>query len=247
MAISQAGRSARRRAWEIRKVHMSSALKWGGYAAGGAALGSGGLVRDATVSLAAGAVIGVGTAAWRARRPSGAARWIQGAKAEERTARILKPLRRQGWWVTHDLKIPKSKANLDHVAVHPSGAFLVYIDTKAWHMKSSGGQPADVKWVGRRLMYGGRFDNTSKMRTVEWEAERLAAETGLPVVPVIAVDGARVVGIGGQEGFLKVEDTYIVGVGLLLDLLTRMGEQAKPSPRQVAKARKAVERKFIAA
>lgn len=247
MLMSQAGRSARRHAWGLRKAHLYDALRWGGGAMGGVALGTGGLVRDTTVSLAAGAAAGVGTAVWRARRPSGAARWIQGAKAEERTARALKPLKRQGWWIAHDLRVPRSKANLDHVAIHPSGAFLVYIDTKAWHMRSSNGQPADVRWVGHRLMYGGRFDNTPKMRTVEWEAARLSVELGLPVVPVIAVEGARVVGEAGRIGFLKVENIYIVGSDRLVSLLTQMGQQHVSDSRQVARVRNAVERKFVAA
>lgn len=243
----RAGQSAFRRAREIRRAHLLAASKWGGGAGGGIVLVSGGLFRDTAVSLTAGALAGVGTAVWRSTKPSGAKRWIQGAKAERRTARTLKPLARQGWRISHDLRVPGSKANLDHVLVPPSGEFLVYVDTKAWHMKSKDGQPADVRWDGRRLMYGGRFDNTDKMRTVEWEAERLAAETGMRVVPVIAIEGARVTAAGLNVATFKADRVHIVSINSLVDVLQRFEAMRRPNWLQARQVSKVVELKFVAA
>jgi hypothetical protein len=47
--------------------------------------------------------------------------WRRGAAGERRTARLLGPLERQGWAVLHDLAVPGSPANLDHLAIGPGG------------------------------------------------------------------------------------------------------------------------------
>jgi hypothetical protein len=238
----RAGQSAFRRARELRRAHLLAASKWGSYVGGITVLASGGLFRDVAVSVATGTTAAVGTAVWRSAKPSGAKRWVQGAQAERRTGRALKPMTRYGWRVHHDLRVPRSKANLDHVLVPPSGEFLVYIDTKAWHMKSSNGTPAAVTWDGRRLMYGNRFDNTPKLRTVEWEAERLAAETGMRVIPVIAVEGARVSDLG-----ICVDDVRVVSVNNLIATLHGLEATRRPNNRQSRSASRVIELKFVAA
>ena len=53
-----------------------------------------------------------------------------GAAGERRTARLLGQLGRQGWAVLHDLAIPGSQANLDHVVIGPGGVFV--IDSKQY-------------------------------------------------------------------------------------------------------------------
>jgi hypothetical protein len=40
-------------------------------------------------------------------------------------ARLLAPLERHGWAVLHDLAIPGSQANIDHLAIGPGGVLLV--------------------------------------------------------------------------------------------------------------------------
>ncbi len=54
--------------------------------------------------------------------------WRRGARGEQRTARHLNKLVRAGWTVLHDLAIPASRANGDHLLIGPPGVFL--IDTK---------------------------------------------------------------------------------------------------------------------
>ena len=51
--------------------------------------------------------------------------WQRGATGERRTARLLDPLARHGWAVLHDLAIPGSRANLDHLVVGPGGVFVI--------------------------------------------------------------------------------------------------------------------------
>ena len=57
--------------------------------------------------------------------------WRRGARGERRTARALHKLVRAGWTVLHDVAIPDSRANGDHLLIGPPGVFLV--DSKAWH------------------------------------------------------------------------------------------------------------------
>ena len=78
------------------------------------------------------AALAVAAAGWGLRfRPSpDASAWRRGAAGERRTARLLGPLARHGWAVLHDLAIPGSQANLDHLVIGPGGVFV--IDSKQY-------------------------------------------------------------------------------------------------------------------
>jgi hypothetical protein len=82
-----------------------------------------GLVVGVLVAIAAG---------WGLRfRPSpDAGAWRRGAAGERRTAHLLGHLGQQGWAVLHDLAIPGSQANLDHLVIGPGGVFV--IDSKQY-------------------------------------------------------------------------------------------------------------------
>jgi hypothetical protein len=60
--------------------------------------------------------------------------WRRGAAGERRTARLLAPLERHGWAVLHDLAIPNSPANIDHLVIGPGG--VVVIDSKQYRGSS---------------------------------------------------------------------------------------------------------------
>ena len=131
--------------------------------------------------LAAGAAL-----AWRLRfRPTAdTMAWRRGADGEQRTARLLAPLERQGYQVFHDLAIPGSAVNLDHLVVGPTGVFV--IDSKRYrgHLHYSAGR----LWHGRRPL-----DRT--LDTLWWEATRAAETLGfgpdLHIYPVLCVHVAR--------------------------------------------------------
>jgi hypothetical protein len=44
---------------------------------------------------------------------------------ERRTARLLGPLKRHGRAILHDLAVPGSRANIDHLVIGPGGVFVV--------------------------------------------------------------------------------------------------------------------------
>jgi hypothetical protein len=84
----------------------------------GVLAGQGGLPGAGLGGLAVAGLVG-----WRLRfHPSAQARaWQRGAHGERQTARLLDRLGRDGYVVFHDLALPDSPANLDHLVIGPSG------------------------------------------------------------------------------------------------------------------------------
>jgi hypothetical protein len=156
-----------------------------------------GLPHGGLVGLVAAALVG-----WRLRfRPSEQARtWQRGAQGERRTARLLDRLTRDGFVVFHDLAVPGSPANVDHLVIGPTGLFV--IDSKQWtgtvHQGSDG-----LVWHNHY-----RLDRT--LETVRWEAETLGRLLGTRTAAVVCVHGAHVHG-----GGLHAQGVAIVPAHLL--------------------------------
>jgi hypothetical protein len=154
-----------------------------GIGAGGGVLGS---LLAPRLKLVVAALV-AGTAGWGLRfRPSpDALAWRRGAVGERRTARLLDPLERHGWAILHDLAVPGSRANLDHLAIGPGGVFV--IDSKQY----SGRLQLDSS--GR--LWHGRYPLAATLRAVSFEADQAAQvlpDPGVAVVPIVAVHGAQV-------------------------------------------------------
>ena len=116
----------RRRAAEWTDYLRTLPLRLGAVAA--AALLAGTLTRRTGLAASAAILAAAGLAfLLRFGISAEATAWRRGAKGEQLTARRLRRLGR-GWTVFHDLAIPGSRANADHLAIGPSGLFL--IDTK---------------------------------------------------------------------------------------------------------------------
>jgi hypothetical protein len=116
-----------------------------------------GLVLGGLAAIAAG---------WGPRfRPSpDAVAWRQGAVGERRTARLLGQLERHGWAILHDLAVPGSQANLDHLAIGPGGVFV--IDSKQYRGR------LQLDPTGR--LWHGRYPLAPALRVVEFEADQAA-------------------------------------------------------------------------
>ena len=133
------------------------------------------------------AALAVAAAGWGARfRPSpDAVAWRRGAAGERRTARLLDLLERQGWAVLHDLAVPGSRANIDHLVIGPGGVFV--IDSKHYR----GSPPA--RWVQGGCGTGAI--RSPPLLRVDFEADRAAqvlVDPDVVVVPIVAVHGAQV-------------------------------------------------------
>ena len=130
--------------------------------------------------------------------------WRRGAKGERRTARLLDRLTRDGFVVFHDLAIPGSPANVDHLMIGSTGVFV--IDSKQW--TGSVHQSADgLAWHNHH-----RLDRT--LETVRWEAQAISRLLGTRAAALLFVHGAHVHG-----GGLHAHGVAIVPAGGLRDAL----------------------------
>jgi nuclease-like protein len=87
--------------------------------------------------------------------------------------------------VLHDLAIPGSRANLDHLVIGPGGVFV--IDSKQYRGRLQL-DPTGGLWHGRHSL-------APTLRAVSFEADQAAQvlpDPGVAVVPIVAVHGAQV-------------------------------------------------------
>jgi Nuclease-related domain len=154
-----------------------------GIGAAGGLLGS---LPGSRLGLVLGALAAV-AAGWGLRfKPSpDAIAWRRGAAGERRTARLLDPLERQGWAILHDLAVPGSHANIDHLVIGPGGVFVV--DSKQYRGR------LQLDSSGR--LWHGRYPLAPVLRAVDFEADQAAQilpDPGVAVIPIVAVHGAQV-------------------------------------------------------
>ena len=153
-------------------------------------LGAGGGVLGSLLAPRLGLVVGalaVMAAGWRLWfRPSpDAVAWRRGAVGERRTARLLGQLERHGWVVLHDLAVPGSQANIDHLAIGPGGVFV--IDSKQYRGR--------LQLDGSGWLWHGRYPLAPALRAVSFEADQAAQvlpDPDVVVVPIVAVHGAQI-------------------------------------------------------
>ena len=94
--------------------------------------------------------------------------WRKGAEGERATASLLRA-ELPGWSCQHDLQIPNSPANIDHIATAPDGR-SVCLDSKFW-----------TSWDIERL--------TKAAATLKWEAKEGEKLVGSTLEPVIVMHG----------------------------------------------------------
>jgi Nuclease-related domain len=181
-------------AWRVPFVLAAGLTGW-------ALAAQAGLPRTGLVGLAVAALVG-----WRLRfRPSEQARtWQRGAAGERRTARLLRRLHRDGYVLLHDLAVPGSLANVDHLVIGRSGVFV--IDSKQWN--------GQVHQGGDELVWHNHYRIDRTLATVRWEAETVGRLLGIPAAPLVCVHGALVDGDG-----LRAQGVAIVPANRLRDAL----------------------------
>jgi hypothetical protein len=146
-------------------------------------LATGLLGLPAAARAAAAVLVAVGVG-WRLRfRVSAEARaWRHGAAGERRTARLLRRLERDGYTSLHDLAVPGSNANIDHLVIGPTG--VVVVDSKQYtgrvHQSNDGRAWHNHAPLDRQL------------EVVRWEAATIAWILGVRVDPLVCVHGAEV-------------------------------------------------------
>jgi hypothetical protein len=128
--------------------------------------------------LAIGAAACAACAALACRRAAAgdAERWLRAANGEAATSAQLDRLSDCRWFVRHDLAIPGSHANIDHLVIGPSGVWV--IDTKTTR--------AEVRARWRTVHFGTRRLDAGSVR---WEAEVVGDRLGVLARPLIVVHG----------------------------------------------------------
>jgi len=162
-------------------------LPWRLVACLGASLGAGlltsllGLPPGGRAAVALLTAVGVG---WRLRfRASAEARaWRRGAVGERRTARLLRRLERDGYTSLHDLAVPGSNANVDHLVIGPTGVFVVDSKQYTGHVHQS---LDGLAWHNHAPL-------ARQLEVVGWEADTIAQLLGIRVDPLVVVHGADV-------------------------------------------------------
>lgn len=127
---------------------------------------------------ALGATATVVRALWGRRQSTEA--WAKGAQGERMTASALDRLP-DGYVAVHDLRMPGSRANIDHVVIGPTGVFTV--ETK--HYSS------DVVISGKQARVG-RRSLSPVVEQAQRQAAAVSAMLGTAVMPVVVVQGSGV-------------------------------------------------------
>jgi hypothetical protein len=209
-SLGSPGRSAlaayrRRRATELaawaRSLAWRAPLVAAASVAGQVLAGQIGLPWAGLVGLVVAVLVG-----WRLRfRPSEQARtWQRGSAGERHTARLLDRLPRDGFVVFHDLAVPGSPANVDHLVIGPSGVFV--IDSKQW--------TGQVQQGADGLVWHNHYRLDRTLETVRWEAETIGRSLGTRIAALLCVHGAHV-----QGGGLDAQGVAVVPAHLLRSAL----------------------------
>jgi hypothetical protein len=197
----------------------SRGLAWRLPLAGGAGIGVAVLTSPLpSVARLTASLVVVGVVGWRLRYRASAeaSAWRKGARGERRTARRLRRLVRRGYVVFHDLAMPGSRGNIDHLLIGPTGVFV--IDSKQYTGR--------VERTPDGHVWHNYYPMDEQLQTVRAEAGAVEAILGAPVIPLLCVHGASV-----QWGGLRAQGVAIVPAGQLRGAL---GADVVLSAEQVA-------------
>jgi Nuclease-related domain len=204
-------------------------LAWRLPLAGGAGIGAAVLTSPLpSAARFVGSIGAAGVAGWRLRfrASTEASAWRTGARGERRTARRLRRLVRRGYVAFHDLAMPGSRGNIDHLLIGPCGVFV--IDSKQYTGR--------VQQTPDGHVWHNYYPLDEQLRTVRAEAQAVEAILGVPVIPVVCVHGASV-----QWGGLHAQGVAIVPAG---QLQTALGADPVLSAEEVTVLAGTVQTRF---
>lgn len=102
----------------------------------------------AEVAVGIGLVFAAAGARSLLRPPASETAWRRGAEGEMSVGRKLESLRLEGLHVVHDVPLPGSRANIDHLVVSPHGVLAV--ETKAYRGRLALRNRRQELWIGGR-------------------------------------------------------------------------------------------------
>src|SRR4029453_15671019 len=144
------------------------------------------------------------------RHPGVARRRPRGAGPRPAPPRTLRRLARHGYVVFHDVGIPGTPANADHVVIGPAGVVLV--DSKRYTGR--------VWQTPDGRVWHNQYPMDRPLHALRLEAAAISRALRVPVRPLVCVHGARVDFAGLAAG-----EVEIVPAGRLRTILTSPGPQ----------------------
>jgi len=146
------------------------------------------------IVIALAAMVGLAMDSWAPRRSTTA--WKLGSEGEATLGRSLDRLTERGYRVFHDLAIPGSRANIDHLVVGPTGVYV--IDAKNYSGRVT---------FSKGTLWHGRYPLTKTISTVRWEADQVVKH--LP--PETAVSAVMcVMGVPMPRDSMQVGGVHVV-------------------------------------
>jgi hypothetical protein len=145
-----------------------------------------------------------------------AGNWEQGVLGEVATAAALEALPAE-FVVLHDLSVPGSESNVDHVVVGPTGVWV--IDSKEWTGRITN---------GNNMLWRGQTPLRDELRTATWLA-RVVQNVGKSKARAVLCFGGVSLPASQQE----VERVLVVGRDALVSHIA--GAPVTLSPKQIEK------------
>ena len=107
--------------------------------------------------------------------------WKQGARGEELVAQVLSKQLGERAVLLHDRIVPKTRGNIDHLAIAPSGVWI--IDAKKYRGKVEKRDVGGWFKTDVRLFVGGR-DRSKSVDGLQWQNDAVRTALGDEDVPV---------------------------------------------------------------
>lgn len=153
------------------------------------------------------------------------ATWLEQVASDERAMAGELSRLPETYAILHDLRVPGSKGNIDHVVIGPGGAFLVITRRHE--------EPIDVREGG---LFVGATAMKPELEAARQEALLLAQTLGTPVVPVLGLFGAPV----SHSVPPAMEGVLITAADQVERVITRNAHTLLPTPKIAEAAERAL-------
>lgn len=147
-----------------------------------------------------------------------ARRCVAGGTGERMAAKWLRPLLADGWVFLYDRRFPFGKANVDILAISPSGT-VYNLDPKMWSARYR------LYVLAGRLFHGNR-DVTDRLNGIRYETRTINSLLSVQAISVVLMIGPLA---PGEQ--LRVAGVRIIPAADAVDVLRALDREQIPHPR----------------
>ncbi len=164
-------------------------------------------------------LVRIATAAGITTRAEALARRSQiGAEGERYVAQLLAPLTADGWAFLADRRLPRGKANIDLLAISPTGRVYV-LDPKKWDRRHR------LRVRDGRLWHG-EWDVSKRLKPLRYETATVSSLLGVKAIPIAVMVGPMRPGTQ-----LRYDGILLVPAEDICHVLRRLDAQHVPTQR----------------